>query len=170
MSLLSVLAESTSLQAWSAIDPLSWLDKILFHTWPGKLFERDYFKNVTDTIAVGVSLIAAGLWLLERRAIRLGKDVDERASRKIGIFLTVFSFLLYFDFFNPNTRYVDYYHRHELYHYYLGSKYFEEVGYERLYTCTARAEVELGHGEAIKKRENTHKMAEANKAFAHYRW
>jgi small subunit ribosomal protein S7 len=25
-------------------------------------------------------------------------------------------------------------------------------------------------GEAIKKRENTHKMADANKAFAHYRW
>jgi len=25
-------------------------------------------------------------------------------------------------------------------------------------------------GEAIKKREDTHRMAEANKAFAHYRW
>jgi small subunit ribosomal protein S7 len=25
-------------------------------------------------------------------------------------------------------------------------------------------------GNAIKKREDTHKMAEANKAFAHYRW
>jgi small subunit ribosomal protein S7 len=25
-------------------------------------------------------------------------------------------------------------------------------------------------GEAMKKRENTHKMADANKAFAHYRW
>lgn len=25
-------------------------------------------------------------------------------------------------------------------------------------------------GESVKKRENTHKMAEANKAFAHYRW
>lgn len=25
-------------------------------------------------------------------------------------------------------------------------------------------------GEAIKKRENTHKMADANKAFSHYRW
>ncbi|MCX6437016.1 MAG: 30S ribosomal protein S7, partial [Actinobacteria bacterium] len=23
---------------------------------------------------------------------------------------------------------------------------------------------------AVKKREDTHKMAEANKAFAHYRW
>ena len=27
-----------------------------------------------------------------------------------------------------------------------------------------------GEGEAIKKKENTHKMAEANKAFAHFSW
>ena len=27
-----------------------------------------------------------------------------------------------------------------------------------------------GEGEAIKKKENTHKMAEANKAFAHFAW
>ncbi|MCC6751223.1 MAG: 30S ribosomal protein S7 [Deltaproteobacteria bacterium] len=27
-----------------------------------------------------------------------------------------------------------------------------------------------GRGTAVKKREDTHKMAEANKAFAHYRW
>ena len=27
-----------------------------------------------------------------------------------------------------------------------------------------------GQGSAMKKREDTHKMAEANKAFAHYRW
>ena len=27
-----------------------------------------------------------------------------------------------------------------------------------------------GEGPAVKKREDTHKMAEANKAFAHYRW
>ena len=27
-----------------------------------------------------------------------------------------------------------------------------------------------GNGNAVKKREDTHKMAEANKAFAHYRW
>jgi small subunit ribosomal protein S7 len=27
-----------------------------------------------------------------------------------------------------------------------------------------------GEGNAIKKKEDTHKMAEANKAFAHYRW
>ena len=27
-----------------------------------------------------------------------------------------------------------------------------------------------GQGTTIKKREETHKMAESNKAFAHYRW
>ena len=27
-----------------------------------------------------------------------------------------------------------------------------------------------GNGGAAKKREDVHKMAEANKAFAHYRW
>ncbi len=28
----------------------------------------------------------------------------------------------------------------------------------------------LGQGSAIKKREDTHKMAQANRAFAHFRW
>ena len=27
-----------------------------------------------------------------------------------------------------------------------------------------------GLGAAVKRREDTHKMAEANRAFAHYRW
>jgi small subunit ribosomal protein S7 len=28
----------------------------------------------------------------------------------------------------------------------------------------------LGQGNAIKKRDDTHKMAQANRAFAHFRW
>jgi len=31
-------------------------------------------------------------------------------------------------------------------------------------------EASQGRGNAVKKKEDTHKMAEANKAFAHYRW
>ncbi|MBI3072391.1 MAG: 30S ribosomal protein S7 [Deltaproteobacteria bacterium] len=31
-------------------------------------------------------------------------------------------------------------------------------------------EASQGRGNAVKKRDDTHKMAEANKAFAHYRW
>jgi small subunit ribosomal protein S7 len=32
------------------------------------------------------------------------------------------------------------------------------------------ADAAQGQGATIKKRQDTHKMAEANKAFAHYRW
>lgn len=32
------------------------------------------------------------------------------------------------------------------------------------------ADISQGRGNSVKKREDTHKMAEANKAFAHYRW
>ncbi|MEU5833241.1 30S ribosomal protein S7 [Streptomyces diacarni] len=52
------------------------------------------------------------------------------------------------------------------------------VGYSRARrekTMTERIMNELldasnGLGAAVKKREDTHKMAESNKAFAHYRW
>jgi small subunit ribosomal protein S7 len=32
------------------------------------------------------------------------------------------------------------------------------------------ADAAANKGSAVKKREDVHKMAEANKAFAHYRW
>jgi len=32
------------------------------------------------------------------------------------------------------------------------------------------ADAAQGVGAAVKKREDTHRMAEANKAFAHYKW
>jgi small subunit ribosomal protein S7 len=31
-------------------------------------------------------------------------------------------------------------------------------------------DVAAGCGNTVKKKDDTHKMAEANKAFAHYRW
>ena len=37
-------------------------------------------------------------------------------------------------------------------------------------SLSARVKAANNAGAAVKKREDTHKMAEANKAFAHYRW
>ncbi len=36
--------------------------------------------------------------------------------------------------------------------------------------CSEILEASASRGAAIKKREDVHRMAEANKAFAHYRW
>ncbi|MFO0566895.1 MAG: hypothetical protein U0263_14600 [Polyangiaceae bacterium] len=74
-------------------------------------------------------------------------------NKRLAVTFTILSFGAYFDFFNPNVRYPEYYHRHEFYHYYLGSKYSHELSYTRLYECTAIAEIELGRGDEVRKRE-----------------
>jgi len=38
------------------------------------------------------------------------------------------------------------------------------------FTQSQLIEAANNRGTSVKKREDTHKMAEANKAFAHYRW
>ena len=84
---------------------------------------------------------------------RLAELPRERTLRRLGIVVTALAFLSYFDFFNPNVRYVEYYHRHEFFHYYMGSKYSRELGYTRIYECTAIAEIELGRAEDVRRRE-----------------
>jgi small subunit ribosomal protein S7 len=44
----------------------------------------------------------------------------------------------------------------------------EKTMAERL--ASELVEASQGRGNAVKKKEDTHKMADANKAFAHYRW
>jgi len=50
----------------------------------------------------------------------------------------------------------------------LSRKRGEKTMYERL--AGEILDAANGRGAAVKKREDTHKMADANKAFAHYRW
>lgn len=130
----------------------------LFQPWSFRvggdnIFSRDNWDSVMTTFRIALPLIAAGLLLLEARARRLGVKPSEVILKRVGMTFTVLAVLAYFDFFNPNVRYQDYYHRHEFYHYYLGSKYFKQVGYTRLYECTAIAEVELGFGTRMRKME-----------------
>jgi len=130
----------------------------LFHTWSFQLFGRDIFahdtwEQVMYFSRIGLALVAAGMLMIEARAKKLGEKLPEKTLKRIGIAVAVIGFVAYFDGFNPNVRYPDYYHRHEFYHYYLGSKYSHALGYTRLYECTMIAEVENGRGEQIKKRE-----------------
>ncbi len=59
---------------------------------------------------------------------------------------------------------------------YLGMTWIKNAAQSRKGTTMATRLAEeiilanKGEGEAVKKKENTHKMAEANKAFAHFAW
>jgi hypothetical protein len=43
-------------------------------------------------------------------------------------------------------------HASDSFHYYLGSRYFAELGYQRIYTCTAIADLEAGLREQVEQR------------------
>jgi hypothetical protein len=140
--------------AFAAFSPLDFL----FHEWRfnflgRNIFGHDEWQASMDYFRIGLALTAAGLLVIEARGLKLGERLSEKTLKRIGIAFTVLGFLAYFDFGNPNVRYGDYYHRHEFYHYYLGSKYSRALGYTRLYECTMVAEVENGRGAEIRKRQ-----------------
>jgi hypothetical protein len=121
--------------------------------WEHPIFGRDSWAGITKGIRIGLAVGTALLIMYDMRAARMGQQASIGVRKKVALVLTAVAFVTYFDFFNPNTRYSEYYHRHEFYHYYLGSKFSRELGYTRLYECTFVAEIENGHAASIKKRQ-----------------
>jgi hypothetical protein len=91
-------------------------------------------------------LLLAGL-LLRRAgrpdAFRRGRDALLGALGILGA-LGWWNFL---GFGFPN-----YLHVHDGYHYFVGARYFSELGYTRLYTCTVVADIEAGAGDDLEGR------------------
>ncbi|MES1172003.1 MAG: hypothetical protein ABUL77_02095 [Bacteroidota bacterium] len=56
------------------------------------------------------------------------------------VLIGILSFMAYWNF--GAFHFGNYTHYHEAYHYYVGSKYFPELAYDRLYECTAVADSE----------------------------
>ena len=131
-----------------ALDALGAMD-----FWDFKYFGKDFWSPAMKGLRIALTLGGALLLLYEVRAKKLGERIRERTKKQIAVVMTVLAFGVYFDFFNPNVRYEEYYHRHEFFHYYLGSKYSRELGYNRLYECTAAAEIDLGRERNVYSRE-----------------
>ena len=121
--------------------------------WDFKYFEKDSWSQLMKGLRIALTLGGALLLLYEVRAAKLGERIRERTKKRVAVVLTILGFGVYFDFFNPNVRYSEYYHRHEFFHYYMGSKYAKELGYTRIYECTAIAEIELGRLEDVQNRD-----------------
>ncbi len=126
---------------------------LLSSVWQSSLFSNDSWSKLMNGLKIGLTLGGALMLIYEVRSRRLGERIPARTRKNVAIVLAALSFGAYFDFFNPNVRYPEYYHRHEFFHYYLGSKYSHELGYTRLYECTAIAEIELGRGAEVRRRE-----------------
>jgi hypothetical protein len=141
-----------STQLLSVLDHLS-LGHLADPHWEGALFQKQTWDPLMNFLRMFLTFAGAMLVLYELRSDKMGEWLSQRVRRNIAIVFSVLAFGAYFDFGNPNVRYAEYIHRHEFFHYYLGSKYFEELGYKRIYECTAAAEMELGRATQVKNRE-----------------
>jgi len=95
-----------------------------------------------DVIKAVVALGAAGCVFYEAHRAAQGRPVAERWKRVIGVTLAAAAIVCYFNGFQFDRP--RYWHRWEQFHYYMGAKYFRELGHDGLYKCTAIAQDQLG--------------------------
>jgi hypothetical protein len=102
-------------------------------------------EQLVGRVAAGIgALTCAGLYL-EARGVTFG-----RARRLLAGLLMVLSVSTYFHYFELPVG--GFYHHWEMFHYFLGSKYARELGYERLYLCSALADAETGNRAHVERR------------------
>ncbi|MCP3141549.1 hypothetical protein [Pyxidicoccus xibeiensis] len=75
-------------------------------------------------------------------ALVLGRRLRERLARRLFLGLGLLGAFAYANFGTLHGgRFL---HVWDAFHYYVGAKYFPELGYQRLYVCTAQADLEAG--------------------------
>ena len=94
--------------------------------------------------AAAAALIAEIVLELRGDPPRLG------LQKRTSMVLALLGVIVYFQAFQFGYPYL--LHRSEQFHYYMGAKYLPELGYERLYACTAVAEAEAGAGAEVRGR------------------
>lgn len=95
--------------------------------------------NVLKLIAVALSLGLLGLELRRRRRYLAG-----------WVLLGALAAAAYLNL--GSYRYPNFVHDHDVFHYFVGAKYFPELGYDKLYSCSAVAEAEAGFEQRIRLR------------------
>ncbi|MGK4005506.1 hypothetical protein WMF31_22970 [Sorangium sp. So ce1036] len=102
----------------------------------------DEHARAVDLAKVLIAMGAALCVFYEKQREGMRRPIAERWKRFIGVTLGIAAIICYFNGFR--FGYPKYYHRWDQFHYYMGAKYFPEMGYDGLYKCTLIAQNELG--------------------------
>lgn len=99
-------------------------------------------KRGVEVSKAVIAIVAAAFVFYEQHRKAQARPIAERWKKLVGIVLAMAAVTVYFDGFR--FGYPPYYHRWDQYHYYMGAKYFPELGYKNLYRCAVVALDELG--------------------------
>jgi hypothetical protein len=115
---------------------------------------RGFFtQRRTNNLKSAAAGLGAGLLLWGIAARRAGRPEAMRRLRDgLLLALGVVACLAWWNFLR--FHYPGHAHPSEFYHYYVGSKYFRELGYTRLYQCAAVADLRAG----VLARDSTRRM------------
>lgn len=103
--------------------------------------------------AVGGALLLFEAWLARRgRAAAFGLSKPRRDRAFLALGVAGVAAYLHFGRLHGDGSFLHYW---DTYHYYIGAKYFPELGYERLYECTAVAEAEARNRDEVAARTMT---------------
>jgi hypothetical protein len=105
--------------------------------WSFAWWDNDASSRVEMALAAGaLALLGWGLWLAKKGTPSLYGRLRDWLLAAVG----VLSFCAYFNF--GSFHFGNYFHVWDTFHYYVGSKYFKEMSYDRLYECVAVADSE----------------------------
>lgn len=102
------------------------------------------------------AIAGAVLWVIAwgYQLARQGKPNHQQVLRdRLLVALGLSAFFGYFNF--GHLHFHNFVHVWDTYHYYMGAKYFPEVGYENLYDCAAVVDAESGRGDELRRRTFT---------------
>jgi len=108
-------------------------------------------EKALSWIKCALAFAAAWLSVYETRRMVAKRRARACWSKGVALALAVLALGAYFRF--ADYGYFDFNHRHEFFHYYLGPKYSRELGYERIYQCTAVAQADLGQANEVRVRK-----------------
>lgn len=98
-------------------------------------------KKMVEISKAAIAILAAALVFYEQHRKGQQRPIGERWAKVIGITLAIAAISAYFNGFK--FGYPKYWHRWDQYHYFVGAKYFPELGYKNLYKCAVVAQDEL---------------------------
>jgi hypothetical protein len=105
--------------------------------WKFAWWENDASSRFEMALALAaMALLGWGLWLTKKGRENFKRKLRDRLLIVVG----VLSFCAYWNFFS--FHFGNYVHMWDTFHYYVGSKYFKELSYDRLYECVAVADAE----------------------------
>ena len=134
--------------------PADWPPQLAQASAPARPAVRPFRLTRRHTDAAKLGLALLGALLLWWGSFLKRRGVPGRFQKFRDVFLIVLGILGYTGYYNWGEFHVPKrVHTYEFFHYYVGAKYFPELGYTGLYECASLAEAEQGFRRRVELRK-----------------